>query len=142
MEDFLKNKFKFIKLTITLGICFFIIGALLILFNTQIHVDEFWVSMCFIFGVLCLVIGAVKYVLFNNDKYAKSYKINEEDEGYIIIRERSAYMAFTFSNVVLAILTVFFVSLDMTIAFQVTGVLLAIQYIVFFILIRYYDKKI
>ncbi|MCQ2971787.1 MAG: hypothetical protein MJ209_00585 [archaeon] len=86
---------------------FFIIGALLILFNTQIHVDEFWVSMCFIFGVLCLVIGAVKYVLFNNDKYAKSYKINEEDERYIIIRERSAYMAFTFSNVVLAILTVF-----------------------------------
>lgn len=142
MDDFLKNKFKYIKITIAIGIGFFLAGAIFVTFSSQLPVDPFWISMCSVFGLMFLVIGVAKYLLFSNEKYAKNYKINEADERNTIIRERAAYLAFMFSNLVLAVLTVIFVSLDMMVVFQVTGILLASQYIVFFILCKYYDKKL
>ena len=139
MEEFLNYKLKYIKPMIIIGVCFIILNFLLPIFN--IKISQFASSMLSIWGLILIVMGVAKYCMFKNESIAKYYKINENDERNTIIRGRASYLTFVFSTLALAFLTILFIALDYKIVYMLTAGLLAVQYVLFFVLIKYYGKK-
>lgn len=139
-DEFLDKKIKFIKVYIILGILLLLIGIYLNVFS--ITIGDFWLIMINTWGAVFIVMGIVRALMYKNKAILKFYKIHETDERSELLRGKAGYLTFVFSTVGLAICGVIFAAMGLIIPFTIILILLFAQYILFFILMWNYSKKL
>lgn len=139
-DNFLNKKMKYVKAYIIFGVI--LIAANFALSFLNVDIDDFWSIMLTTWGAVFIVMGIARFLLYRNKSVLKFYKIAETDERNELLRGKAGYVTFVFSIIALAICSVIFVSMDLTIPALVTLILLLIQYALFSILVWYYSKKL
>lgn len=139
-NDFLDKKMKWVKIYIIFGILLILVNFCFDLLNVDI--GEFWQIMLSTWGIIFVVMGIVRFLLYQNDSVLKKYKIAESDERYELLRGKAGYLTFILSTITLAICSVIFISIDLLIPGFVVLDILFMQYIVFLVLVWYYSKKL
>lgn len=139
-NKFLDKKMKFVKFYIILGIILLLINFCLVFFNVRI--GDFWSIMLDTWGAIFIVMGIVRVLMYRNKSILKFYKIQETDERSEMLRGKAEYLTFVFSTLGLAICGVIFAAMDLIIPFTIILILLFAQYILFFVLMWYYSKKL
>lgn len=142
-EQYVKNKIKYLKIFIILGLLLLIVSNILPLLNNTFTENDFWTSMLSCWGAIFLVSGLVRwYMIKRNPVWVETNQIAEYDERNSIIRGRAAYLTFVISIIFLALMSTIFIYLDYLIPLYLTLSLMFGQYIIFIILIWYYGKKL
>ena len=103
------------------------------------------IAACFLagFGSAWIGLGVIGvFVKRLNPEYLKGQEINQKDERYIQIREKSGYIAFLVTLFSFAILEFVFLLADNDIACILTIGAMAVHIASFFIALNYYNKKI
>lgn len=139
-DNFLNKKMKYVKAYIILGVI--LIAANFVLSFLNVDIGDFWPIMLTTWGAVFIVMGIARFLLYRNKSVLKFYKIAETDERNGLLRGKAGYLTFVFSIIALAICSVIFVSMDLTIPALVTLMLLLLQYALFSILVWYYSKKL
>ena len=139
-DNFLNKKMKYVKAYIIFGVI--LIAANFGLSFLNVDIGDFWPIMLTTWGAVFIVMGIARFLLYRNKSVLKSYKIAETDERNELLRGKAGYVTFVFSIIALAICSVIFISMDLTIPALVTLILLLIQYALFSILVWYYSKKL
>ena len=139
-DNFLNKKMKYVKAYIIFGVI--LIAANFGLSFLNVDIGDFWPIMLTTWGAVFIVMGIARFFLYRNKSVLKFYKIAETDERNELLRGKAGYVTFVFSIIALAICSVIFVSMDLTIPALVTLMLLLVQYALFSILVWYYSKKL
>ena len=139
-DNFLNKKMKYVKAYIIFGVI--LIAANFGLSFLNVDIGDFWPIMLTTWGAVFIVMGIARFLLYRNKSVLKFYKIAETDERNELLRGKAGYLTFVFSIIALAICSVIFVSMDLTIPALVTLMLLLPQYALFSILVWYYSKKL
>ena len=139
-DNFLNKKMKYVKAYIIFGVI--LIAANFALSFLNVDIGDFWSIMLTTWGAVFIVMGIARFFLYRNKSVLKFYKIAETDERNELLRGKAGYVTFVFSIIALAICSVIFVSMDLTIPALVTLILLLVQYALFSILVWYYSKKL
>ena len=139
-DNFLNKKMKYVKAYIIFGVI--LIAANFGLSFLNVDIGDFWPIMLTTWGAVFIVMGIARFLLYRNKSVLKSYKIAETDERNELLRGKAGYVTFVFSIIALAICSVIFISMDLTIPALVTLILLLVQYALFSILVWHYSKKL
>jgi len=139
-DNFLNKKMKYVKAYIIFGVILIATNFGLSFLN--VGIGDFWSIMLTTWGAVFIVMGIARFLLYRNKSVLKFYKIAETDERNELLRGKAGYLTFVFSIIALAICSVIFVSMDLTIPALVTLILLLVQYALFSILVWYYSKKL
>ncbi|MDL2246834.1 DUF2178 domain-containing protein [Methanobrevibacter sp. OttesenSCG-928-K11] len=142
-EEYVKNKMKYLKISIILGILLLIFANLLPILSSTFTTDEFWTSVLSCWGAIFLVFGLVRsYMIRKNPGWVEANEIAEYDERNTVIRGKAAYLTFVMSIVVLALMSTVFIYLDYLIPLYLSLGLMFGEYIIFIILTWHYGKKL
>ncbi|WP_409200447.1 DUF2178 domain-containing protein [Methanobrevibacter sp. DSM 116169] len=142
-EQYVKNKIKYLKISIIIGILLLIVSNILPFLNYTFTEDNFWTNMLSCWGAIFLVAGLVRwYMIKKNPTWVETNEIEEYDERNSIIRGQAAYLTFVISTIFLALMSTVFIYLDYLIPLYLSLILLFGQYIVFIVLIKYYSRKL
>ncbi len=139
-EKFLEKKMRFAKGYIVFGFLLIVIN--LALSYWAIKIKDFWFSMIGIWGVIFIAMGIVRYFLYKNQSILKLYRVHENDERSEMLRGKAGYLTFVFSSIALAICSVIFVSFNLIWPSIVVLAILFVQFIVFYMLMWHYSRKL
>lgn len=139
-DKFLNKKMKAVKIQIAIGVTLILLNLLISFL--KINIGEFWPIMLDTWGLIFVVMGVARFLMYRNDSILKYYKIAECDERNDMLRGKAGYVTFAVSIILLAIVSVIFVSMDLMAPAIITLAILFAQYILFLILMWYYSKKL
>lgn len=99
----------------------------------------------YISGMSCgiFAVGIIKQTTLKNDpKKRKELEISENDERYIMIRQKSAYVTFSITLLALIISEIILVILNYYVALIIVIAIMFVHIFSFLIALYYYNKKL
>lgn len=95
------------------------------------------------FGGVWIAISVIRlYLIKMKPKKYEEKMIDQSDERSIAIRGYASYATFLFSMFVISIMTLIFALLDYTFLPIIGGSLMLMNFIIFILSVKYYNKKI